>query len=143
MSFMDTRRFIPLVVLGTGLILAYAAQWCGLHPTCGLYLQLNSYLSSVLRPTIFFTLYGLVGAVSCIFIRKDLQTAWFRFFLLWIPFSVFYIANTQVAVHSLFAIFMFIRNDAARLTAIIFSAVSLGFLVYDYCLCSKSPRSIK
>jgi hypothetical protein len=118
---------LALVIIG----FAHFSQWCaGTTHSCH-WPVIDQMIPYITYPLYFFALYSLPITIVLVCIRRDLFNSWFKFSLLALPLSILYIANTDVTSGgAYFVLFPFYRDDAARLAAEVFTAVSLALIIF-------------
>jgi hypothetical protein len=84
------------------------------------------------NPLYFFALYSLPLAVVLIFIRPDVFKGWLKIALWGVPLSAIFIASRPVWSEGFMELYSFLRDDAARLAALLFSAVSIAYILWRY-----------
>lgn len=132
---MNTKiiQFVPsllaLVVIGFD----YFSHWCIFSiRTC--YGTVISHVSlSVTQPLYFFALYFLPLAIILIFIPRHIFNSWLKFAAWALPLAFIFIATTSVSWTGIgMNFFPFYRDDAARLAAEVFTAISLVLIIWKY-----------
>jgi len=90
-------------------------------------------IPEITYPLYFFALYFLPLAIILIFIPRLLFNSWLKFAVLALPVLFIFITFTPVNFTGIgMNFFPFYRDDAARLSGEVFSALSLLLIVWKY-----------
>lgn len=87
----------------------------------------------VTYPLYFFTLYALPIAIILIFVSRAIFNSWLKLAAWMLPLALIFVATQPVSWTGIGINFIFIsRDDMARYAAIIFTIISLVFIVWKW-----------
>lgn len=134
---MHVERFLPIVLIAVSILFGYFGMLCGVNPECGLANFLNDYSFTILKPLWVFSLFSIPAVLLLPIVKKRVFDTWLRFTLVWIILSFMVIGSTATSTNAWFSIVDFVREDAARIMGILFSALSLTLIAWQTYMSKK------
>lgn len=133
-------KFIQSIPALLGLIIIGFREltvWCILTAASCSGTLISQISLTITKPLYFFALYSLPLALILAFIPREIFKSWLKFAAWGIPLVLLFIWATPVSSAQLIAVG---RDDAARLSGIAFSVVSLILIAYHFFLNSRKNR---
>lgn len=122
-----------MIVIAVGYVISHPLVF----NLCSNMYQFNNYpgcsddsIKSLGLPLFFFALYFLPLAIVLAFVPRNIFNSWLKLALWAIPLSIIFIAVTPVNSNAFMDFFPFYRDDAARLAAEVFTAISLVLIIW-------------
>lgn len=136
---MNPKQFIPLVFTGLAIPLGYFTGWCGVYSSCPFWVYFYDYVFTIFEPIYLFSLFSIPAVLLLPIVKERVFKTWLRFATVWIILSVIVIADTPTSINAWWSMFDFVREDAAKLMGILFSALSLFLLAWQ----TYMPKKIR
>lgn len=136
---MRPKYFLPIVLIVACYLFGYFAMLCGVNAQCELANLLNDYSFTVFKPLWVFSLFSIPAVLLLPIVKERVFKTWLRFAAVWIILSVIVIADTPISINAWWSMFDFVREDAAKLMGILFSALSLFLLAWQ----TYMPKKIR
>lgn len=129
-------QYIPILLVFIAIGFSEFSTWCTAPGNACFRTFLDRLIPNFTYPAYFFVLYLLPLTLILIFVSRNIFISWLKFAAWAIPLAALYIWLTPVSGGG--DLISFTRDDAARLTATIFTILSLVLISYKYFI--SSPK---
>ena len=121
-------QFIPAIIALLVIVFRYFSNWCidSALFCYGTWIHQNAL--TVIKPLYFFAIFSLPIAIILVFVPQKVFKSWLKFAAWALPILFIYIAMTPVWDSSWIP---FVRDDAARLAGVLFSAISFLIILWE------------
>lgn len=126
---MKFKQLIPLLVISSGLALGYLGTFCSFDRSCLLYLLTNEFIFTVIKPVRIYSFYALIPTLVVLLVSPRVFNTWFKFALWWVALSVIFIAFTPTDTNAWMPLYSFVKEDTAKVMAILFTLISLAIIL--------------
>ncbi|MFZ2500539.1 MAG: hypothetical protein WAW90_00955 [Minisyncoccia bacterium] len=130
---MKTKITQSIPALLTLLVVGFSqfSLWCSDLGNLCYRTWIDSIFLDVINPLYFFSLYFLPIAIILIFVPRHVFNSWLKLAVWALPLAFIFIATTDVSWSGIgINFFPFYRDDAARLSAEIFTSLSILLVVW-------------
>ncbi len=128
---MKYLRFVPIVIVISGLGFKHLALWCIYVLTeCTATSFLHGIFGSLVSPLYLFSTVAIVPALVLIFVKKTTFHSWLRFAAWWLPLSAVLIATTPETSNSWMPLYFVGKDTVTLIMASLFTAISLILIVW-------------
>jgi len=124
-------KFIPLVLVFSGLGLRHLALWCvyGLS-SCSATNFFHAIFLDFINPLYTFSIFFVVPALGLVFVKQHTFKSWLRFAIWFIPLSIIVIGTTSTSSNSWMPLYFIGKDTVTLVMAGLFTVISLVIIVW-------------